>query len=43
MSYDDFLKAGYEEKHCKASGTFRLESKDYIVQDGDIMHIRASV
>lgn len=43
MSYDDFLKAGYEEKNAKASGTFRLESKDYVVQDGDIMHIRASV
>ncbi len=43
MSYDDFLKAGYEEKICKSTGTFRLESKEYIVQDGDIMHIRASV
>lgn len=43
MSYDDFLKASYEEKNAKAAGTFRLESKDYIVQDGDIMHIRASV
>ena len=43
MSYDDFLKAGYEEKNCKAAGTFRLESKEYVVQDGDIMHIRASV
>jgi ribosome-binding ATPase YchF (GTP1/OBG family) len=43
MSYEDFLKAGYEEKHCKASGTFRLESKEYHVHDGDIMHIRANV
>jgi len=43
MGYDDFLKAGYEEKSCKAAGTFRLESKEYIVKDGDIMHIRASV
>lgn len=43
MSYDDFLKAGFEEKNCKAAGTFRLESKEYIVHDGDIMHIRASV
>jgi ribosome-binding ATPase YchF (GTP1/OBG family) len=42
MSYDDFLKAGYEEKNCKSAGTFRLESKEYVVQDGDIMHIRAS-
>jgi len=42
MGYDDFLKAGYEEKNCKSSGTFRLESKEYVVQDGDIMHIRAN-
>jgi ribosome-binding ATPase YchF (GTP1/OBG family) len=43
MGYDDFLKASYEEKNCKAAGTFRLESKEYVVKDGDIMHIRASV
>lgn len=42
MSYADFLKAGYEEKNCKATGTLRQESKDYIVQDGDIMHILAN-
>lgn len=42
MSCDDFEKANYEEKVCKASGTFRLESKEYVVKDGDIMHIRAS-
>jgi ribosome-binding ATPase YchF (GTP1/OBG family) len=43
IGYDDFVKAAYEEKNAKAAGTFRLESKEYIVQDGDIMHIRASV
>jgi ribosome-binding ATPase len=43
MGYDDFLKVGYSEKECKAAGTFRLESKEYVVQDGDIMHIRANV
>jgi ribosome-binding ATPase YchF (GTP1/OBG family) len=42
MSYSDFEAAGFSEKECKAKGTFRLESKDYIVKDGDIMHIRAS-
>lgn len=42
VGYDDFVKAGYEEKNAKAAGTFRLESKEYIVQDGDIMHIRAN-
>jgi ribosome-binding ATPase YchF (GTP1/OBG family) len=40
MTYHDFEKAGYEEKNCKAAGTFHLHSKEYVVQDGDIMHIR---
>lgn len=42
MSYSDFLTAGYEEKHCKTAGTLRQESKEYVVQDGDIMHILAN-
>lgn len=42
MSYPDFLAAGYEEKHCKSNGTLRQESKEYVVQDGDIMHILAN-
>lgn len=42
MGYDDFLKAGYEEKHCKTAGTLRQESKEYVVTDGDIMHILAN-
>jgi ribosome-binding ATPase YchF (GTP1/OBG family) len=42
MSYADFEATGYSEKDCKAHGTFRLESKEYVVKDGDIMHIRAS-
>jgi ribosome-binding ATPase len=42
MSYTDFLAAGYEEKNCKTAGTLRQESKEYIVQDGDIMHILAN-
>ena len=42
MSYPDFLAAGYEEKNCKTAGTLRQESKEYVVQDGDIMHILAN-
>jgi ribosome-binding ATPase YchF (GTP1/OBG family) len=42
MGYPDFLAAGYEEKHCKTNGTLRQESKEYVVQDGDIMHILAN-
>ena len=42
MSYADFLTAGYEEKNCKAAGTLRQEAKEYVVKDGDIMHILAN-
>jgi ribosome-binding ATPase YchF (GTP1/OBG family) len=42
MSYADFLAAGYEEKNCKANGTLRQESKEYVVLDGDVMHILAN-
>ncbi len=42
ISYEDFLQAGYSEKDAKANGTFRLEGKNYIVADGDVMHILAS-
>jgi ribosome-binding ATPase YchF (GTP1/OBG family) len=30
------------EANARAKGTLRLEGKDYIVQDGDVMHIRHS-
>ncbi len=42
FSYDD-LKAAGSEKAVRAAGKFRLEGKDYIVQDGDILVIRFSV
>jgi GTP-binding protein YchF len=42
MAYDD-LVAGGSEAALKASGRFRLEGKDYIVKDGDIVHIRFNV
>jgi ribosome-binding ATPase YchF (GTP1/OBG family) len=41
VSFADFLAAG-SMKEAKAKGTYRLEGKTYIVQDGDIMHILAS-
>jgi ribosome-binding ATPase YchF (GTP1/OBG family) len=41
VSFADFVKAG-SMKEAKAQGTYRLEGKTYIVQDGDIMHILAS-
>ncbi len=41
VSYDDFIKHGSFAK-CKEAGVWRLEGKDYIVQDGDILNIRHS-
>jgi ribosome-binding ATPase YchF (GTP1/OBG family) len=28
---------------CKAKGKFRLEGKEYVVKDSDIVHIRSNV
>jgi ribosome-binding ATPase YchF (GTP1/OBG family) len=41
VSYDDFQKVG-SMKEAKARGVYRLESKTYVLQDGDIMHVLAS-
>jgi ribosome-binding ATPase YchF (GTP1/OBG family) len=41
VSYDDFRRVG-SMKEAKTHGVYRLESKTYIVKDGDIMHILAS-
>ncbi|RUM71402.1 MAG: redox-regulated ATPase YchF [Sulfurovum sp.] len=42
ISYEDFIKYGGEQG-AKEAGKNRLEGKDYIVQDGDIMHFRFNV
>lgn len=42
FSYDNLMEAG-SEKGVKQSGHFRLEGKEYKVQDGDILNIRFSV
>ncbi len=42
IAYDDFVKYGSEHA-CKENGKLRLEGKDYIVQEGDILHIRFNV
>lgn len=42
ISYDDFIKFKGEQG-AKEAGKWRLEGKDYIVQDGDIMHFRFNV
>jgi len=41
IRWDQLLDAG-SEANARAKGTLRLEGKDYIVQDGDVVHIRHS-
>ncbi len=43
MHYDDLQAAGGEEKSVKAAGKLRLEGKQYVVQDGDIINFRFNV
>ena len=42
ISYEDFIKYGGEQG-AKDAGKMRLEGKDYIVQDGDVMHFRFNI
>ena len=42
ISYDDFI-AHNGEQGAKDAGRWRLEGKDYIVQDGDVIHFRFNV
>ena len=41
-SYDDYVSLGGEQG-CKAAGKLRMEGKEYVVQDGDVMHFRFNV
>ena len=42
FSYDDWVELGSEKK-IKEKGRFRLEGREYVVKDGDIITIRFSV
>jgi GTP-binding protein YchF len=42
IKYDDYLKYG-SEAACKEAGKMSVEGKEYIVQDGDVMHFRFNV
>jgi GTP-binding protein YchF len=41
IHWDQLLEAG-SEANARSRGTLRLEGKEYIVKDGDVMHIRHS-
>jgi hypothetical protein len=42
IHYDDFIKYG-SEAAVKEAGKLHIEGKDYVVQDGDVMHFRFNV
>ncbi|MCO6465855.1 MAG: redox-regulated ATPase YchF [Bradyrhizobiaceae bacterium] len=42
MGYDDWVKHGSEQA-VKEAGAYRVEGKEYIVRDGDIMYFRFNV
>jgi len=41
IHWDQLLEAG-SEANARSRGTLRLEGKEYVVKDGDVMHIRHS-
>ena len=41
VSCEDFIKYGSAEK-CKENGKLRIEGKDYIVKDGDVLYFRVN-
>ena len=42
VAYDDYV-AGNGEQGAKEAGKLRLEGKDYVVQEGDVVHFRFNV
>lgn len=42
IKYDDYVRLG-SEKACREAGKIAIEGKEYVVQDGDIMHFLFNV
>jgi ribosome-binding ATPase len=42
MAYNDFVTLG-SEAACRAAGKLRIEGKEYVVKDGDVMHFLFNV
>jgi ribosome-binding ATPase len=42
IKYDDYIKYG-SEAACRDNGKLAVQGKDYLVEDGDIMHFRFNV
>ncbi len=43
VGYDDFIAVGSDMNKVKAAGKMRLEGKEYVTRDGDLMVIRFNV
>jgi ribosome-binding ATPase len=43
VSYDDFMSHGKNMKSCRDAGVLRVEGKEYVVNDGDIVNFRFNV
>jgi ribosome-binding ATPase YchF (GTP1/OBG family) len=43
VSFEDFMSHGANMKNCRDAGVLRIEGKDYIVKDGDIVNFRFNV
>lgn len=42
IAYDDYVKHGSEAK-CRAAGVLRVEGKEYVLKDGDVVHFLFNV
>ena len=42
IAYDDYIELGGEQG-ARAAGRLRMEGKDYVMQDGDVVHFRFNV
>src|SRR5688572_16484274 len=42
ISYDDYIQYG-SEAACREAGKLRIEGKEYVVKDGDVVHFRFNV
>jgi ribosome-binding ATPase YchF (GTP1/OBG family) len=42
IAYVDFIQYG-SESACRENGRLRIEGKEYVVKDGDVMHFRFNV
>ncbi|HSK12768.1 MAG TPA: redox-regulated ATPase YchF [Phnomibacter sp.] len=42
IGYEDYIKYG-SEAACRENGRLRIEGKEYLVKDGDVMHFRFNV